>query len=159
MTTSHAARLSATDSHEDYDDQDRWLDDQDHGWRWQRHGACRTEDPALFFPVVVKEKRETVVKDGVEVEVVTQTEEEPPIAPPDVRAICNRCPVAGRCLERNMDMDYGVFGGITGYQRQLLTKKIVRKRCPRCGNEHLVKGGVAQKKEICLACGLSWDII
>lgn len=146
-------------SDEDYDARDRWLDDRDHGWRWQRYGACRNEDPTLFFPTVVTRKHETVVKNGVEVDEVIETEEEPPVAPPETREICQRCPVVGRCLERNMDMESGVYGGLTGYQRQLLTKKIVRKRCPSCGNEHLVKGGVGQKKEVCLACGLSWDII
>lgn len=157
MTTPPVTRPLATD--DDYDERDRWLDDHDHGWRWQRHGACRSQDPTLFFPTVVKTERQTVVRDGVPEEIVIETEEEPPIAPPEVRAICNRCPVAGRCLERNMEMDYGVYGGLTGYQRQLLTKKIVRKRCPRCTSDGLVKGGIGAKKEICLACGLSWNIV
>lgn len=138
--------------HADYDDEDRWLDDRDGGWRWQSYAACRDADPRLFFPVEVEVRN----VDGQRVEV--PTDEEPAFPPPEAREICHRCPVAGRCLERNMDQDFGVYGGTTGYQRRLMTKRIVRKRCMRCGGEDLVKNN-NQKKELCLACGISWDIL
>lgn len=101
--------------------------------------ACRDADPDLFFPGGA---------DG----------EEPPLASPEVKEICRRCPVAGQCLDRFIDEEFGVFAGTTGYERQLLTKKIVRKQCVRCQSTDVVKNNT-QKKEICLACGLSWDIL
>jgi hypothetical protein len=125
---------------EDYDDRDRWLDGEDGGDRWRNYAACRDDNnPDRFFPVDAHGN-------------------EPPIAPPEVREICNRCPVAGRCLERYMDEDQGVFGGTTGYQRRQLTRKIVRRQCVRCGSDGLVKNN-QQTKEACLGCGLSWDIL
>lgn len=145
---------------EDYDDRARWLDDRDGGWRWEDWAACRDADPALFFPVEYRQERRTVVRDGVTVEEVVNvpTDEEPALAPPQAREICQRCPVAGRCLEKNMEQEFGVFAGTTGYERQLLTKKIVRKRCVRCSSTDLVKS-TNQRQEVCLSCGLSWEII
>lgn len=131
---------------EDYDDNARWLDDADGGDRWRAWAACRDKDPALFFPTV-----QVVVDDVV-------TEEEPPYPPPEVKAICDRCPVPGRCLDKFMEEEQGVFGGLTGYQRRLLTKKVVRKRCLSCASTDLVTHS-SQRKEICLACGVSWDIL
>lgn len=135
----------------DYDDNARWLDDADGGDRWRAWAACRDVDPALFFPT---QETKTVDKDGV----VVVTEDEPAYPPPEVKEICDRCPVRDRCLERFMDEDTGIFGGMTGYQRRLMTKKIVRKRCLSCGSEDLVIGS-SQRQELCLACGMSWDVI
>lgn len=143
---------------EDYDDTARWLDDQDGGSRWENWAACRDRDPAVFFPVDLKLIAPAVVKDGVQVSEAVYTEEEPPYPPPEIKAICDRCPVRWRCLERNMDEDYGIFGGTTGFQRGLMTKKIVRKRCLGCGSGDLVMNA-NQKKELCLACGVSWDVL
>jgi hypothetical protein len=147
---------------DDYDDHARWADDADGGDRWRAYAACVDADPALFFPVVVERR---VVPDRVirgelvpshVIEVAT--DEEPAYPPPAVQAICARCPVSGRCLDRYMDEEFGIFGGTTGYQRQLLTKKTLRKRCLSCGATELVTGST-HKKEVCLACGLSWDIV
>lgn len=132
---------------DDYDDTARWLDDADHGARWQAYGACRDANPELFFPVNVRELTGGRV-----------VEEEPAYPPPDVKAICDGCPVRAVCLTRNVDEPYGIFGGTTGYQRGLLTKKIQRKHCIGCRSTDVVPNEV-QKKEFCLACGLSWDII
>jgi WhiB family transcriptional regulator, redox-sensing transcriptional regulator len=137
---------------EDYDVRDRQLDDVDGGDRWRRYAACRNEDPNLFFPLVVKKK----VVDGKLVDVVT--DEEPSFPPDNVKRICHRCPVAGRCLERNMDEDYGIYGSMTGYQRRLLSKKVVRKKCIGCGCPDLLLNN-SQKKEVCLGCGMSWDVL
>lgn len=160
MTTSlPRARWRPTD---DYDEDARWQDDRDDGWRWQAYGACRADDvdPDLFFPVkMVSERRTRHVGNTVEVTFVeVPTDEEPAYPSPEVREICGRCPVAGRCLERNMDMEFGVFGGTTGYQRGLMTKRIVRKHCMICGGTDLVLNS-SQKKEACLACGHSWDVL
>lgn len=145
---------------DDYDDESRWLDDQDQGWRWQDYRACRDVDPELFFPVVVRRERrvERHGPDVVEVTVDVPTDEEPPLPPPEVAQICHRCPVSGRCLERNLDAPYGIFGGTTGYQRGLLNKKIVRKRCPICTSTDLVLSQT-QRQELCLGCGHSWDVL
>lgn len=138
----------------DYDDRDRQLDDADGGDRWRAYGACRADgvDPELFFPVEV----ERIVEGGVVVEVATDNELAYP--PPEVKAICDRCQVRGRCLERYMNEESGIFGGLTAYQRGLMTKKIVRKRCLACSSTDLVMNAT-QRKEICLRCGHSWDIL
>lgn len=153
-------RSLALQSTEDYDDRARWLDDADGGERWRAFTACRDADPTLFFPVVYRRERQQEEHNGQLVEVVVDvpTDEEPPYPPPEVKAICDRCPVRGRCLDRFMNEEEGIFGGLTGYQRKLLTKKIVRKRCLSCGSEDLVTNST-QRKEICLACAQSWDIL
>lgn len=103
------------------------------------NASCRTADPTLFFPE-------------------DEHGEEPAYPPPDAKAVCERCPIRALCLERHMDEEFGIYGGMTGFQRGLLTKKIVRKRCVGCGSEDLVANN-SVKKEICLACGQSWDIL
>jgi hypothetical protein len=138
------------------------LDDADGGDRWRAWAACRGKDPALFFPLVVR--REVVPERVINGEVVPShvievtTDDEPPYPPPDVKAICDRCPVRGQCLNKFMNEDAGVFGGLTGYQRGLMTRKIKRKRCLSCASTDLVTHS-SQRKEICLACGVSWDIL
>lgn len=163
MTNTASPRASSR-TPEEYDDKARWLDDRDGGERWRAWAACRDDDPAMFFPTVIERKRVPIpttefnsVNDGFTF-IEIDTGEEPPFAPPEVKAICDHCPVRGRCLERFMDEDNGIFGGMTGYQRQLLTKKIVRKRCLGCGSSDLVMNA-NQKKELCLACGTSWDVL
>lgn len=159
MTTVTDRRWHPAD---DYDDKARWLDDTDGGDRWRAYGACRAEgvDPELFFPVVVRQERRTERRGDELVEVVVDvpTDEEPPYPPPEAKAICDRCPVIGRCLERYMDEDAGIFGGLTAYQRGLMNKKVVRKRCLACSSTDLVTNAT-QRKEICLRCGYSWDIM
>lgn len=151
MTASLQDRWRPTD---DYDDEARRLDEADGGDRWRAYGACgRVQNPDRFFPVEV-EKR--VGEGGVVVEVPTDVE--PPYPPADVKEICDRCPVAAICLTRNIDEPYGVFGGTTGYQRGLLTRRIQRKRCPVCGSEDVVQDA-AGRNEICLAEGHSWEIL
>lgn len=149
---------------EDYDDNARWADDQDGGDRWRAWAACRDEDPEKFFPLEVERVRVPVpttefndASDGYKF-IEVQTDREPAYPPPTVKMICDRCPVRGRCLLRYMNEPVGVFGGTTGFQRSLLAKKIVRKRCLDCGSGDLVKNS-KQQKEICLACGMSWEIL
>ncbi len=151
--------LSSPVLNEDYDDRARWLDAQDGGDRWREWAACRDRDPAIFFPVELK-LVEPAVRDqhGNVVTEAVYVEEEPAHPPAEVKAICDRCPVRWRCLERNMDEEFGIYGGTTGFQRGLMTKRIVRKRCLGCGSSDLVMNA-NQKKEICLACGVSWDVL
>lgn len=151
MTTSLQSRWRPAD---DYDDEARRLDEADGGDRWRAYGACgRVQNPDRFFPVEVERR---VTKDGTVVDVPTDVE--PPYPPADVKEICDRCPVSGICLTRNMDEEYGIFGGMTGYQRGLLTKRITRKRCVSCGSPDVVKDN-GLRNEICTSCGASWAII
>ncbi|GHE84926.1 transcriptional regulator WhiB [Streptomyces spiralis] len=67
---------------------------------WREHGACRFEDPELFFPL------------GDGVLSLRQTEQ--------ARAVCRRCPVLRECLAfalRNSEYD-GVWGGMTAGERR-----------------------------------------
>lgn len=138
---------------DEYDDNARWLDEQDGGNRWQNYGECLADDvdPDMFYPT--RQRVSHVNGEGVHV-----VDEEPPYPPPEVKAICDRCPVLSVCLARNMDEEFGIFAGMTGYQRGLLNKKIKRKHCPGCGSTDVViaRGG---HQEACLACSLSWDVI
>lgn len=131
----------------DYDDEARWLDDADNGNRWLDWRACRSSDPDQFFPTVEVVENDVVIR-----------EDEPPYPPPEVKAICDRCVVRSRCLDRNLDTEWGVFGGTTGYQRQLMTRRITRKRCISCGSGEVVRSQT-QRDEVCLACGLSWPVL
>lgn len=122
----------------DYDERDRQLDDADGGQRWRNYSRCLREPSDKFFP---EDNR------GVE----------PPYPPPDVKQICEQCPVAGRCLQANMNEEYGIFGGMTGYQRSLMNRKIHRKACVSCGSTDVVDK--VPHHEICLACGVSWEVL
>ena len=122
----------------DYDTRDRWLDDADGGNRWRAYRRCDQTPPDTFFPED---------DNGVE----------PPYPPPDVKKICERCPVAGRCLNENLNEEYGIFGGTTGFQRSLMTKKIKRKSCLSCGSTDVIDK--VPHNEICLACGVSWEVL
>lgn len=151
--------LSSPAIREDYDDHARWLDDQDGGNRWENWAACRDHDPAMFFPVDVKlVAPATRDQDGNVVTEAVYVEEESPYPTPEVKAICDRCPVRWRCLERNMNEEFGVYGGMTGFQRALMNKKITRKKCVNCPSTDVVLNN-NQKKELCLACGTSWDVL
>ncbi|WP_306189098.1 WhiB family transcriptional regulator [Streptomyces sp. MK5] len=67
---------------------------------WRERGACRFEDPELFFPL------------GDGLLSLRQTEE--------ARAVCRRCPVLRECRTfalRNGEYD-GVWGGMTAGERR-----------------------------------------
>lgn len=71
---------------------------------WRGQGACRQEDPELFFPVA-------------------QTG--PALAQLDrARAICRRCPVRAECLSFALDtvQDHGVWGGTSEDERRALRR-------------------------------------
>jgi WhiB family redox-sensing transcriptional regulator len=63
--------------------------------RWKERGACRDEDPEMFFP--------------------TRRDQE--AAP---RAVCKSCPVQVECLSWALDNSesYGVWGGYTEEERK-----------------------------------------
>lgn len=84
--------------------------------------------------------------------------EEPPYPSPRARELCSRCDVRVDCLQFALDQDitYGVWGGLSSYQRSQMNRKQTRKRCLGCG----AKDGIITENghEICLACGTSWAI-
>jgi len=76
---------------------------------WQTRGACRTEDPELFFP------------DGTSGRHAAQAEE--------AKAICNtRCPVRDTCLDWALEQrqDSGVWGGTTEQERRRIHRRKAR---------------------------------
>jgi WhiB family transcriptional regulator, redox-sensing transcriptional regulator len=122
---------------------------------WRQYGACRDTDKALFFPtpiqVDMKDEPPSTNDDPW-----PDTEDEPPYPSPEVKAICMRCPVASQCLQYALDnrVEFGIYGGMSGYQRSLLLKPLTRRRCPGCGSDETE---IISRNQICVACGISWD--
>ena len=75
---------------------------------WQKEGACRTEDPELFFPV------------GQTSSAKAQAEL--------AKAVCCRCPVMGQCLQWALEtrVEDGVWGGTTEEERRSMRRRAVR---------------------------------
>jgi WhiB family transcriptional regulator, redox-sensing transcriptional regulator len=117
-------------------------DDADHtdADDWRHHSACRDRDRALFFPPPIYQN----------------SEDEPVLPSPEAQAICNRCPVRVRCLEYALvnRIEFGIFAGLSGYQRKLMLKPLSRRRCPGCGSDEIETIG---RNQICGSCGISWD--
>ncbi len=70
---------------------------------WRERGACRFEDPELFFPLG---------ESGLSLRQAEQA-----------RAVCHRCPVLRECRSwalRNREYD-GVWGGMTARERRAVT--------------------------------------
>lgn len=103
---------------------------------WSDLGACRGAPSDLFFPEDLNG-------------------DEPAYPPPEVKRYCDRCRVRAQCLTEHLTEEFGIFGGKTGYERSLLTRPRQRKRCPGCSSLDLV---IESRHEICLACGVSWEI-
>jgi WhiB family redox-sensing transcriptional regulator len=66
---------------------------------WQQHAECRGMDPTLFF-----------------------VERGDSVAP--ARVVCAECPVRIACLAAGMDEVHGMWGGLTGRERQAVRRKI-----------------------------------
>ncbi|OSY50444.1 Transcriptional regulator WhiB1 [Streptomyces fradiae ATCC 10745 = DSM 40063] len=68
---------------------------------WREQGACRDEDPDLFFPI------------GKSAPALAQAAE--------AKAICARCPVLETCRDWALDtrLEEGVAGGMTSHERLL----------------------------------------
>lgn len=104
----------------------------------RRLAACRDAPPELFI---------TAGDDP----------DERPYPPPAARRLCDICPVRAMCLNLGIALDAdGIWGGTTRYQRRQLRKRAPRAVCPGCGGRYLVEEG---KSEICLTCGISWDVV
>lgn len=108
-------------------------------WLTSGNRACRNEPP------------ETFITSG-------DDDDEPPYPSPRARTLCNGCPERVDCLQYALDegIEFGVWGGMSAYQRSLLSRKLPRKSCPGCGSK---EGIITENNsEICLACGVSWPI-
>jgi WhiB family redox-sensing transcriptional regulator len=71
---------------------------------WRSRGACRDEDPELFFPI------------GDSGPALLQTEQ--------AKAICRRCKVADECLSWALaGQPYGVAGGMSEAERAALKRR------------------------------------
>jgi WhiB family transcriptional regulator, redox-sensing transcriptional regulator len=65
---------------------------------WMSHGACRSEDPELFFPVAVAGPALAQVRSA--------------------KAVCGRCPVQANCLSYALVTGQdGIWGGTTREER------------------------------------------
>lgn len=95
-----------------------------------RDALCRDHDPELFFAL----DRED-----------------------DARAVCAECPIRWECLSWALAVNenHGVWGGMSGDQRQNVKFRRHRVKCPHCGGAS-VDAESRTRTEICRSCGLSW---
>lgn len=75
---------------------------------WRQEGACREEDPELFYPV------------GSTGAALVQADE--------AKAVCRRCPVWGSCRSYALDTrePHGVWGGLTEAERRRILRRRAR---------------------------------
>jgi WhiB family redox-sensing transcriptional regulator len=71
-------------------------------WDWQLNGSCRGMDPSIFFP---------------------SSRSRGPHQEAHAKAVCSTCPVAAQCRQYALDAaePYGIWGGLTPFERALLT--------------------------------------
>ncbi len=68
---------------------------------WMSHGACRREDPELFFPITTTGPALQQVRSA--------------------KAVCGRCPVRANCLSYALQTRQdGVWGGTTRDERMAM---------------------------------------
>lgn len=77
---------------------------------------------------------------------------------PEIQLTCWRCPVRKECLEFALDNEvddgeWGVWGGLTPFQRQQLKRERSRVFCPGCRSDAVSR---TDRGETCLSCGVSW---
>jgi WhiB family redox-sensing transcriptional regulator len=77
-------------------------------WEWQFEGACNGIDPETFF---LEPNARGVNKYTTEQKAI---------------AICNTCPVKQACLDHALNVPevFGVWGGKTEKQRELIAQKL-----------------------------------
>jgi WhiB family transcriptional regulator, redox-sensing transcriptional regulator len=77
---------------------------------WMSRGACRREDPELFFPIGL-------------------TGPAPPERISAAKAVCGRCPVCLSCLSyASMTRPDGIWGGTTEAERRAMRRSPGRRR-------------------------------
>ncbi|MEU7088046.1 WhiB family transcriptional regulator [Streptomyces achromogenes] len=77
---------------------------------WRENGACRDEDPELFFPI------------GSTGPALLQIEE--------AKAVCRRCPVLETCGQWALETHepHGVWGGMSEDDRRRIKRRAARDR-------------------------------
>ena len=73
-------------------------------WEWQFAGACRRENPDVFFHPDRERGPSRRNRDNA------------------AKAVCRRCPVLAACRAHALQVHepYGVWGGLTEHQREAL---------------------------------------
>jgi WhiB family redox-sensing transcriptional regulator len=76
-------------------------------WNWQLQGACRGEDPGLFFHPEGERGPLRVEREDA------------------AKAVCARCPVLALCASHALAVrePYGVWGGLTEDDRETLYRR------------------------------------
>ena len=71
-------------------------------WEWQFDGACRRENPDVFFHPEGERGPSRRNRDNA------------------AKAVCRRCPVLATCREHALQVHepYGVWGGLTEHERE-----------------------------------------
>lgn len=100
-------------------------------------GECSTLPPDIFFPELYDD-------------------DAPVVVPSDVKALCARCPFFDGCLAWALDNDaYGFWAATSRYQRLQLGRERHRVKCPGCSSTSVMVNG---RSEVCMACGISWNV-
>lgn len=73
-------------------------------WDWQLHGACRGEDPGIFFHPEGERGPARAARESA------------------AKAICGRCPVLNECAAHALAVrePYGVWGGLSEDDREAI---------------------------------------
>jgi len=106
---------------------------------WRKLAACRAADPDVFL---------TPGDDN----------DEPPYPSDVARWYCDRCQVRPECLAyaEHYHIEYGIWGGLTAYQRRQLGRPRRRGACLGCTSVLVLE---ENGRDICLSCGLSWPVL
>ena len=107
---------------------------------WRDLAACRDAPPDLFFLLEDPDDEDSA---------------EPRYPTDEQRSYCGRCPVQDDCDAVGRGEDFGVWGGLTAYQRSLLGRPTARKRCPVCASVAVVS---EEGNGVCVACAHSWPL-
>ena len=108
---------------------------------WRHRAACIDAPPNLFVDAA----------DG------DQPSQEPYFPTAKHLRYCDPCPVRTECLAYALDtrQDYGIWGGLSSYQRRQLRRPRSRPTCVSCGSGQILAG---RNDEVCCACGVSWPV-
>jgi WhiB family transcriptional regulator, redox-sensing transcriptional regulator len=84
---------------------------------WRSLGACRHEDPELFFPIV---------QSGPGLSQISRA-----------KAVCARCQVQADCLSFALEtvQDYGVWGGTSEEERRAMRRSRIRRARAGAGGQ------------------------
>lgn len=107
-----------------------WLHD-DRDTRWMRDAACKGSNPDLFFPTTGEDPR-------------------------PAQRICATCPVKEQCADYGIGEEMGIYGGLTGKQRERLRRQHEFKRMKPLRRQHGTLAGFYQHAHLgekaCRAC-------